>query len=235
MLDPFAESSGTFYNIMGRPVKYDLAGRRFGKLVVIKFLPHTNGGWLCKCDCGRETITTGTKLITGNTKSCGCYKQEMVNFLGDKTRKHGFSSEPEYGVWLQMHRRCSKGDRNSKNYYDRGIRVCERWTGDNGYINFVSDMGRRPFEGASIDRIDNNKGYSPDNCRWATSYEQSRNCRRNIFITINGENRTLSDWADYYGINRETVRCRYKKGYPLEYVFSNENFSKTRKYYVTKN
>lgn len=216
---------------MGGVLKYDLTGERFGRLIAIKFIPNSKGKWLCVCDCGKETIQPGCDLRAGRVVSCGCYRNQKLlshSFI------HGHCLEPEFRIWKQMLARCSKGGSGCKNYYDRGIRVCDRWSSKDGYDNFLSDMGRKPFGGASIDRIDNNKGYSPENCRWATQAQQNRNYRRNIYITINGEKKTLLDWSIYFGANYDTVRYRYKMGYPIEYIFSSENFAKTRKYHATK-
>lgn len=209
-----------------------MTGTRFNRLVAIRYIPNSGGKWLCKCDCGRETIQPGTDLRNGKILSCGCYRNQK---LMEQSFKHGHSAEREFRVWLQMNARCSKGGSGSKNYYERGIRVCDRWKGEHGYDNFIADMGRKPFPGATIDRINNNMDYCPENCRWATQSEQNRNYSRNIFITIGDITKTLWDWSIYYGVNYATARYRYRAGYPIEYVFSNENFSKNRRYYVRKN
>lgn len=190
----------------------DLTGKRFGKLVVVE----ANGrsreeiAWLAQCDCGRRVTVGGYKLRSGWTKSCGCIKSATV-----RPERHGLTPRgartPGYSSWAEMRSRCTNDkSRHFKNYGGRGIYVCARWSAS--FADFLSDMGP-PFVGASIDRIDNDKGYTcgkcddcvarsaPANCRWATRAQQARNNRRTRNITLNGETRCLADWKSLLGFS----------------------------------
>lgn len=142
--------------------------------------------------------------------------------LGRASIKHGaavgYRLTPEYKVWMSMRARCL--DLRAKNYSSygaRGIGVCTRW---DDFANFLADMGERPSKRHSIERINNDKGYAPENCRWASAAEQNRNRRNNRWITFNGATLVLSDWADRIGINRLTLRTRLENGWPLETALS---------------
>lgn len=153
----------------------DLVGKTFNRLEVMERAENLNGQvmWLCKCNCGSETTVHGYALKSGNTKSCGCLHKEIVTTHGE-TRN--YSETSEYGTWRSMISRCE--DNNNKaydNYGGRGIKVCSRWL--ESFDNFLEDMGRRPSEKHSIDRINVNGGYKPSNCRWADGVEQARNKR----------------------------------------------------------
>lgn len=151
---------------MPRPRK-NLTGSRFGMLTVESEAErHSNGKerWHCQCDCGLPITVLGNNLKTGNTTSCGC-----------KPRKHGLLYHPLYNTWQQMRQRCNNPRHHAfQNYGGRGITVCSRW---NNFACFVEDMGDRPSDEYTIDRIDNDKGYFPRNCRWATHAEQGENKR----------------------------------------------------------
>jgi len=145
--------------------KLELAGQRFGKLLVVKEIEKRESEhilWECTCDCGNEIIVCGNSLRRGHTKSCGC--------LG----KHGMYGTPTYRTWLHMIQRCNNSNSDGYRYYGaRGITICERWL---KFENFFKDMGERP-EGLTIERVNNNEGYCLDNCKWATLAEQGKNKR----------------------------------------------------------
>jgi len=173
----------------------DLTGKRFGKLVARKRVgtdSSRNATWLCKCDCGNEKIVSSNHLKDGGTRSCGCLYKEKI--------KHGHArtglKSPTHISWSQMVQRCTDSKcPNYKDYGGRGITVCNRWLPkNNGFINFLSDMGERPI-GKSLDRIDNYKlkeGYSPKNCQWRTKKEQNNN-KRNSRLSFPIKN-TSSLW-----------------------------------------
>ena len=121
---------------------------------------------------------------------------------------------PEYLAWRSMRERC-KNPRHKvyEQYGGRGITVCERW--DASYLDFLADMGRKPSSSHSLDRIDNNKGYSPDNCRWATKKEQGRNRRDNTVIEFQGKRMCVADWADEFGMSRNALYIRLKNNWPI--------------------
>lgn len=183
-----------------------LAGLRFGRLQIIKQVGARNRRslWLCECECGNVIERTSNDLVHGRVKSCGCLKAEVIASGAAKT--HGLREAPIYGVYHAMRSRCE--NQNSKRFADyggRGITVCDRWK--ESIQNFVDDMGEQPTS-ATVERIDNNKGYSPDNCRWATRTEQGRNKRNNRVIEYDGKHLTLSEWAERTGIKRATIQRR---------------------------
>lgn len=166
-----------------RAAAQQITGQRFGRLSVIRqegWLPNGKDrtrGWLCVCDCGRETVTTSTRLKSGATTSCGCFVVEAARatrkLLGGPVR-HGHSHSPTYRSWYAMRQRCeNRKNKRFEIYGGRGISVCERWK---LFDNFLEDMGARP-EGKTLDRIDCDGNYEPANCRWATASEQMKNRR----------------------------------------------------------
>lgn len=155
------------------PKAVDISGQRFGRLVAKDVVYIDNVRlWRCLCDCGNYTHVNAGKLRIGNTTSCGCWKKAV---LGISTTKHGMRSARTYGTWKGMRNRCNNP--NTADYPrwgGRGIRVCERW---DDFANFYADMGEPPV-GTTLDRINNDGNYEPDNCRWATRSEQARNQKR---------------------------------------------------------
>jgi hypothetical protein len=154
------------------PPSIDLTGIRFHRLVAVKAVVVAGvRRWVCKCDCGNESTVRTAALRNGNTGSCGCWKREV---LPAATTKHGLSTHPLYATWKGMRNRCNNPRApRYKDYGGRGIAVCKRW---DKFQNFLADMGERP-PGTTLDRKNNDRGYSKRNCRWATPAEQSSNKR----------------------------------------------------------
>ena len=189
----------------------DLTGQKFGKLKVLSFIGMKNGKscWLCQCECKKKRIVVRGNLVSSNTKSCGCLR-------GGK-QKHGFSKHELYCVWKGMMRRCYDPRVESYSRYgNRNIKVCDRWK---IFPNFVKDMSPRP-DGTTLDRIDNDGDYTPDNCRWATIKEQNWNSRNNRVVEYQGESRILMDWAKTLKLNYQALWIRLKKGWPVEKAFT---------------
>jgi len=193
------------------PRLIDLTGKRFGRLTVVSRAENNKRGevqWLCKCDCGNETITRGNSLTMGRVKSCGCYARENHIKI-----THGKSKTPLHKTWINIKQRTE--NHNSPDYHHyggRGITMCDEWKAS--FQSFYDWAMRNGYKtGLTIDRIDNNSGYRPDNCRWVSRKLQTNNCRRNILITLNGETKTLSQWAELYNINDRTVSYRLRRGW----------------------
>lgn len=181
--------------------KLSLTGHRFGRLTVIGSDPHSRDRmhtyWFCECECGNLISIRGSSLTSSTmTKSCGCITKENGK---SSLTKHGYYYHSAYKSWIKMIYRCY--NTNNKDYPDyggRGITVCERWR--DGPENFCEDMGERR-EGFTIDRIDNDQGYSPENCRWADAITQANNRRSNLFLaTVHGV-KTCAEVARLYGVD----------------------------------
>jgi hypothetical protein len=188
----------------------NLVGCTFGRLKVVEFAgrrakkagkPKTY--WKCLCECGSATEVEGGNLRSGSTKSCGCLRRSAL----DKTT-HGLSSHPLYYVWQGMLGRCTDPtDSRFPDYGGRGIDVCQRWQTAE---NFISDMGHRP-KGSSLERIDNDAGYSPENCIWADAKAQQNNKRTNYRVTVGSTTLTVQQWAEKMQISPYTLHSRLVK------------------------
>lgn len=192
------------------PALIDLTGEQKGYLTVIGKMNIQNPGnirWGCKCICGTVCVVTTNNLNTGHTISCGCGGRVSDKLFSVYGKFSGEKIPEEYYCWAAMKSRCYN-DKNAsyKDYGGRGIVVCGRWL--NSFENFVNDMGRRPSLDHSIDRIDNNGNYTPKNCKWSTSSEQSNNTRRNKIIEFDGKSMTLTQWGNFLGINPRTLRSK---------------------------
>ena len=185
--------------------RIELSGR-FGRLTIIGFSHIGKSGhvyWDCKCDCGNKLSVRGCHLVNGVTMSCGCLHDELK-------LKHGKHGTKLYFSWAQMIQRCyNPKNKAYKNYGGREIQTCDSWL---TFDNFYHDMGERP-QNTTLDRIDNERGYFKENCRWATKVEQNNNKRTNNNITFNGKTMTLKQWSDATGINYNTLTKRLNNGW----------------------
>lgn len=189
----------------------DITGQKFGRLTVVKRAgtKDNRAMWLCRCECGNELIVEGHKLRSGNTKSCGCYQRDIAR---ETQTKHNGSNSRLYGVWNGMVQRCTnKNNCSYKRYGARGIKVCDEWFDFGTFQEWALANGYNPNakrNECTLDRINNNGNYQPDNCRWIDIKKQCQNTRRSHNITINGETHCMSEWARIFGIKRETIKDR---------------------------
>lgn len=185
-----------------------VAGAVYGRLTAIS--PATGRLWLFHCECGNETLLNKYRVRSGNTKSCGCLNVARIT-------KHGLSKTPEWWVYNNMKSRVLNPRSPVFHHYGgRGITICNRWLGQNGFANFFADMGPRPSPKHSIERVDNEGPYSPDNCVWANKTAQARNTRRNLLVTYNGETKTAGAWEAVIGIKACTIYSRIQRGWSAE-------------------
>lgn len=197
------------------PKFIDLTGMKFGRLTVIERAPeNTKDGhprWLCKCECGNTCVVDGKNLRRGDTKSCGClYGQN-----------HEMSHSKIYRTWKDIKTRCfSPNCKNYHNYGGRGITMFPEWINDfQKFYDYVSKLPHFGEEGYTLDRINNDGNYEPDNLRWADSKTQRRNRRNNIIVEYQGRKMTLSEAAELSGINYDTLIRRYRAGDRGERLF----------------
>lgn len=191
----------------------DLTGRTFGRLTVIKLAPKTDRRtrWICLCECGKTTTVVKDSLNIG-TKSCGCLKGGVV------IHGHAYAKRPtpEYKTWCGMKERClNQNNPAYARYGGRGIEICDHWI--SSFQRFYADMGQKPSPKHSIERIDNDGPYSPDNCKWATQSEQCRNRRNSTIVQYEGKSFTLIGLAEYMGIHYKRLHSLYRYlGYSIE-------------------
>lgn len=198
--------------------RYDMVGKRFNKLTVIKYLysdKYKNACWECKCDCGNKVIVNSHDLKSGHTKSCGCLQKQRAS---ESRTKHNMCDSRIYHIWKGIKLRCYNPNNPAyKNYGGRGIIVCDEWLKDfKAFYNWALANGYN--DDLTIDRIDVNGGYKPNNCRWITIQEQAKNRRSNHYITHNGKTQNISDWSKELGINRTTLTRKLKKGMSIKQI-----------------
>lgn len=202
----------------------DLTGKKYGRLTVVnldhkeqRIVKNKKYGqkyyYLCQCECGNYKVVESCQLINGKTKSCGCYKKEIIKTVN---KKHGLRNTRIYKIWCNIKARCY--NKNNNRYYcygQRGIKVCNEWL--NNFVLFYNWAINNGYkDNLTIDRIDVNGNYSPDNCRWITNKEQSQNRRSNFNITLGNKTQCLTKWAEDYNISEGTVRDRIKRGWDIE-------------------
>lgn len=198
-----------------------MTGMRFGRLTVIERAgsdSSKNVTWRCRCDCGNEVIVPGIYMRNGDTRSCGCLHREIVK---QAMSTHRESKTRLYRVWAGIKTRCynSKSD-NYKYYGAKGITMCDEWMDSfeafkkwsvaNGYDENAG------IQMCTIDRIDNSKPYSPENCRWVDHVEQCNNQSKNKLFEYDGQIRTMAEWARFFDIKYTTLRARIRRGYTFE-------------------
>lgn len=195
-----------------------MIGQTFGRWVVVSQAESKKGRrFNCKCQCGSEKVVYAYSLKSGDSKSCGCWRDEKASVTSST---HGHSRvgqhSPEYVCWTLMKRRClNKNSKDYPEYGGAGVKVCPEWIAS--FEKFLADMGPRP-EGRTLDRKDGTKGYSAENCKWSTPAEQSLNRKSTVWIEYQGVKLSQSQWAAKLGISADTIRARMKKGLSLDKV-----------------
>lgn len=199
----------------------DLTGQRFGRLSVVKRTGCFNDGqvaWQCVCDCGKAITVRSRDLRTGHTRSCGCLQQDVCRETIIEFHKQmgydGHTQRPVFQVWKDMIRRCYDIENESyKNYGGRGIRVCSEWHDPRSFEQWALDNGFH--KGLQLDRKDNEGDYQPNNCRFVSRIENCNNKRTNRRVELDGQEKTLAQWARYYGISYAVVRTRIFRGWTI--------------------
>ena len=196
----------------------EIIGKKFGRLTVLAF-SHSRGYakyYVCRCDCGKNKVVLKGNILSGKTKSCGCYQKEMAknaNLLPENRRIL-------HDTLRRMKSRCYDPKNNRYDRYGgRGIKICDEWLKDTeSFCAWSLSNGYK--EGLTIDRIDVNGNYEPSNCRWVSKLEQSLNTTRNVYITYNGQTKTLKEWSRQLGIKNTTLHNRIKYyGWSIEKAF----------------
>lgn len=216
----------------------EMIGKKYGKLTVISIEKQNQKTFLkCKCDCGNIIVRPTYLIATNQIKSCGCSKGESLkryNASGMRSKgcyKDGRSLHPLYGTWFQMISRCENPNQNHYDRYGgRGIKVCDEWHDFWQFVKWSDSVGGRP-KGYTLDRIDNNGNYEPNNCRWADWRTQTTNKSSNVFIEFEGQTKTVTEWAEFLNLHPHTLQERLKKGWSVERALTeppSENSQKSR-------
>lgn len=185
-------------------VRKDLSGKKFGHLTVIAQHGKKDNRiiWKCLCECGKTAYVDTHSLTTGNTKSCGCKK-----YGGRRTHGEAASQTRLYRIWAAMKSRCNnKNNIGFHRYGGKGIRVCDEWNTFEVFRDWAMSNGYS--DELTIDRIDSNGDYVPENCRWVSYKVQSNNTSRNHYVTAFGDTKTISQWSDRFGVPERTIAAR---------------------------
>lgn len=203
-------------------------GKQFGDLIVVG--PGEKNGWLFKCICGKEISCVPNRVISGHIKSCGCRKKR-------KTTTHGVARSEYYHGWWSMMQRCYNPEHhNYSRYGGRGIDVCKDWHDPAVFCSWATSVNGEARNGLSLDRIDNDKGYSPENCRWATAAEQSDNRRNTVMVDFHGERVSLAKLSREKGMNPTVVSCRvFQLGWDIETALNTPVFFTVKNSYKVQN
>ena len=201
------------------PKILDLTGERFGRLTVIDCVgtdKRYHKKWKCRCDCGNEIIVLSTNLLTGQTKSCGCWRSDLAK---ENNTTHGGTGTRLFNAWQSMRDRCSNPNNKSFGRYGgRGITVCKEW---DAYVAFRDwSLANGYSDALSIDRIDNDGNYEPSNCRWATPKQQGNNRGNNRILCYMGESHTTAEWSRILGIHHSTIHGRLNNGWSVDEALS---------------
>ena len=192
----------------------DLTGQKFGRLTVLSRTDnnkHRQVMWLCQCKCGNFIVVRGYRLKDGHTKSCGCLHKEQAIINVSKHHSHKLSNTRLYQTWQNIKKRClNYKDKNYKNYGGRGIEICNEWLKPESFLKWALNNGYR--DNLTIDRIDNNKGYTPNNCRWVDNKTQCRNRRSNIIIKHQNKKITLTELSEITNLPYSCLYARYLRG-----------------------
>lgn len=213
----------------------DLTGQRFGRLTVLERSPVDRKAghamWLCQCDCGKVCVTDSYALRHGLTKSCGCRMTEYQHIHG----KHNLSRSRLYSIWCSMKARCNRPHNVAYKYYGgRGIHIFSEW--ENSFESFYNWALQAGYHvDLTIDRIDVNGDYCPQNCRWVDRLEQSRNRRCIRFLTYQGETRPLWEWVELTGIPYSLLSGRVARGWPADRIFNEPIHGNCRNHRKQKN
>jgi len=200
----------------------NIIGERFGRLVAVEYMGRSR--WRCCCDCSAVVVVRKDQLCSGKTRSCGCLLSESTTL---RFTKHSGSGSPTYKIWAAMIGRCENPNNASFHLYGgRGVTICDRWR--ESFADFLSDMGQRPSNRHSIDRIDPNGDYRLGNCRWATTTEQARNRRDSNNLTVFCVTKNICDWCEQFSINVSTVRKRLRNGQSAEEALTRPIFHRIK-------
>lgn len=205
-----------FITLNGR--SKDITSQRFGRLVALGPVAKTDRNqivWLCMCDCNTTTTSTFASLNAGSTQSCGCIHRET---LVNRNQTHGMAKDPLYRTWAGIVKRCTNPNATGYAHYGgRGIAICDEWRHSfEAFYNHVTQLPDYGTKGYSLDRINNNGNYEPDNVRWTTTVNQRRNTRKNIMLTYGDKTQCIAAWAEEIGINVGTLHSRLSRGFPIE-------------------
>lgn len=217
----------------------DISDMEFGYWKVLEYAgsrKHKNSSeamWKCRCKCGTIAVVSGQSLRNGSSKSCGCWNKEVqkerLTQMNKDCAKHGGYGTRLYNIWHGMKERCCNTNSPAyKKYGAKGITICDEWKDDFAeFRKWALNNGYR--DDLSIDRKDGTKGYSPDNCRWATSKEQCNNLSTNILITHNGKTQTAMQWSEETGLSYRIIVDRYHKNMPPEKILEKRRRNKNGK------
>lgn len=213
------KSCGCLVKTFNRERFIDLTGKKFNMLTAIRIHSkdkYNHANWLCKCDCGNETIVAGSNLRSGQAVSCGCYKKER---MGNLNKSHNLKYTRIYNIWARMKQRCNNNkDPGYKHYGGRGIKVCGEWQEFKPFYDW--SMANGYTEELTLDRINVNRNYEPSNCRWVDMKTQANNKTNTIYWEYNNETHTISEWADILDTTYNTLWQRKLRGWSVEQILS---------------